>query len=208
MTANAKPAGGNQAIVSRYRVRQVPVSNTPKRLRNISSSQKKSRGDGSSSGMQGASSIKVSAMPKNIASPPVYYEDDPPRAKGAAATGSPGQHEIATNNIKFHKNSLTGLVSQEHSLTPAAMPTPQLSIQQDSQKRNVYHIFGKESRIDLQNQKHAGGSLSHKNSSVAAPGRRGGKVILFESINQYEREAEAKLAIEGARTADGGRARA
>ena len=32
----------SQAIVSRYRVRQVPVSNTPKRLRNISSSQKKS----------------------------------------------------------------------------------------------------------------------------------------------------------------------
>lgn len=27
--------------------------------------------------------------------------------------------------------------------------TPQLSIQQDSQKRNVYHIYGKESEVDF-----------------------------------------------------------
>lgn len=36
----------NHTIVSKYRVRQVPVSNTPKRLQNISSSQKKSKNSG------------------------------------------------------------------------------------------------------------------------------------------------------------------
>lgn len=102
-------------------------------------------------------------------------------------------------NINFYKNS-SGLMSQEQSLSPSALPTPQLSIQQDSQKRNVYHIFGKESEIDLKNQKHTGSSLSQKHNSVAARRQRGGKATLFESINNCDREAPAKLTLDGAST--------
>lgn len=73
-------------------MRQVPVSNTPKRLRNISSSQKKSpNGGGSSNSMRDASSIKISALPNPLSSPPVYYDDEGPRAKYAAPLDSPGQ---------------------------------------------------------------------------------------------------------------------
>lgn len=38
--------------------------------------------------------------------------------------------------------------------SPSAIPTPKLSIQQDLQRKNVYHIFGKQSQINLRNQKY------------------------------------------------------
>lgn len=40
-------------------------------------------------------------------------------------------------------------LSQEGSVSPKGEITPQLSIQQDSHKRNVYHIYGKESEKQL-----------------------------------------------------------
>jgi len=55
------------------------------------------------------------------------------------------------NNINFYKNGSAGFLSQDQSLSPSAIPTPQLSIQQDLRKRNVYHIFGKQSQINLKN---------------------------------------------------------
>ena len=42
-------------------------------------------------------------------------------------------------------------LSQEGSQSPSASATPQLSIQQDSHKRNVYHIYGKDAEAEFNN---------------------------------------------------------
>lgn len=97
--------------------------------------------------------------------------------------------------------------SQEGSQSPSASATPRLSIQQDSHKRNVYHIYGKESEADFNAQQLQQSNIQKDNKPVAgaAPKRKpAGKTAIFGSQNGIRTAAlNQKVPFVGKLTFDG-----